>query len=359
MSECCGPSPSCCGGAAEEYPYSEAPYLSGSVSTLFGEVPAVATALTRADRLGTLRVRLGLRRGHYRIRPGLYAIGKPDDTTPVLVTANYKLSFDAVRSELAGRDAWLLVLDTQGVNVWCAAGKGTFGTDEVVRQIRETGLANVVGHFTVVLPQLGAPGVAAHEVRAATGFRVVYGPVRAADLPAFLNSQMHATPEMRRVRFGLADRLTVTGTELAIVRDPRVLAGAAALLLAATLGWLSFPTVLLALTAGLAGLLAGALLVPIALPWIPGRAFSLKGALAGTVAGLALLATAGRTIDTAGSIALVLGVATISSFSAMNYTGASTYTSLSGVLWEMRRAVPLQLIATVTALVALVVSALW
>ena len=357
MSECCGPS--CCGPVAEEYPYGEAPYLSGSVSTLFGEVPAVATALTRADRLGTLRVRLGMRRGHYRIRPGLYAIGQPDDSAPALVTANYKLSFDAVRSELAGRDAWLLVLDTQGVNVWCAAGKGTFGTDEVVRQIRETGLANVVSHFTVVLPQLGAPGVAAHEVRAATGFRVVYGPVRAADLPAFLDSGMRASAEMRRVRFSLADRLTVAGTELAIVRDTRVLAAAAVLLFAAALGWLPVPAVLLALAAGLAGLLAGALLVPMALPWIPGRAFSLKGALAGAAVGLALLATGGRTIDAAGSIALVLGVATISSFSAMNYTGASTYTSLSGVLWEMRRAVPFQVIAAVTALVALVVSVLW
>jgi hypothetical protein len=357
VSECCGPS--CCGTTPGEYFYGEAPYVSGSMRTLFGEVPVVATILTSADRLGVLRVRLGINRGHYRIRPGLYAVGAPDDTAPVLVTANYKLSFDAVRRELEGRDAWMLVLDTRGVNVWCAAGKGTFGTAEVVRQVRETGLANVVSHYTLVLPQLGAPGVAAHDVRTATGFRVVYGPVRAADLPAFLDDRMRATPEMRRVRFGLADRFAVTGTELSVLRDPKVLAGAAALMLAAALGLLPWAPVLLALGAGIAAVLAGALVVPLALPWIPGRAFALKGALAGAAVALAFVVFAGVTLDPAGSVALVLGVTAISSFAAMNYTGTTTFTSLSGVLWEMRRAVPLQAIGAAVALVALLVSIAW
>ena len=64
----------------------------------------------------------------YTVDPGLYALGKPDDSSPVLVTANYKMSFDRLREALPERDAWILVLDTKGVNVWCAAGKGTFGT---------------------------------------------------------------------------------------------------------------------------------------------------------------------------------------------------------------------------------------
>ena len=75
-------------------------------------------------------------------------------------------------------DAWILVLDTNGVNVWCAAGKGTFGTDELIRRIEATGLPEIVSHNRVIVPQLGGPGVAAHEVRKRSGFRVVYGPVR-------------------------------------------------------------------------------------------------------------------------------------------------------------------------------------
>jgi hypothetical protein len=357
VSGCCGPS--CCGTTPGEYLYGEAPYISGSMRTLFGEVPVVATGLTTTDRLGVLRVRLGINRGHYRIRPGLYAVGAPDDTAPVLVTANYKLSFDAVRRELEGRDAWMLVLDTRGVNVWCAAGKGTFGTAEVVRQVRETELSNIVSHYSLVLPQLGAPGVAAHDVRTATGFRVLYGPVRATDIPAFLDNRMRATPEMRRVRFGLADRFAVTGTELSVLRDPKVLAGAAALMFAAALGLLPWAPVLLALGAGIAAVLAGALVVPLALPWIPGRAFALKGAFAGAAVALALVAIADGTLDLAGGVALMLGVTTISSFAAMNYTGTTTFTSLSGVLWEMRRAVPLQAVGAAVALVALLVSIAW
>ena len=65
---------------------------------------------------------------NYKVDPGLYAIGNPNERSPVLVTANYKMSFDNLREALPGRDAWILVLDTRGINVWCAAGKGTFGT---------------------------------------------------------------------------------------------------------------------------------------------------------------------------------------------------------------------------------------
>lgn len=355
MSGCCGPS--CCGTQIDDYDYGPQTYVTGSVRTPFAEVPRVASELGTRDHYGALRVRLGFGRGDFRVRPGLYAVGEPDDRAPVLVTANYKLSFDALRASLGGREAWILVLDTRGVNVWCAAGKGTFGADELVRRVRDAGLENVVGHFTLVLPQLSAPGVAAHVVRAMTGFRVIYGPVRAADLPAFLAADMRATPEMRRVTFGTADRLTVAAVDFAVLRDPRVLGGVAALAAAAALGLIGREAVVLIIAAGLAGLLAGAVLVPLALPWIPGRMFALKGAIVGGVTALLLLVASHGVLDTAGSLALLLGVTSAASFVAMNFTGSSTFTSLSGVLYEMRRAVPLQMMAGTAALIALVVSA--
>ena len=93
-----------------------------------GPAPALSTTVTWRDVVGGWRVRWGMGRMRYLIAPGLYRIGNPDKQSPVLVTANYKLTVDAVRRELAGLSVWLLVLDTKGVNVWCAAGKGTFGT---------------------------------------------------------------------------------------------------------------------------------------------------------------------------------------------------------------------------------------
>src|SRR5512139_2025308 len=157
-----------------------------------GEVPRIRTGLTFRDRIGSIKVRFGVGRTNYRVSAGLYAVGNPGTGSPVLVSANYKLSFDRLRSSLSGRDAWILVLDTDGINVWCSAGKGTFGTDEIVRRVQDSSLDRFVSHRVLVVPQLGAPGVSAHEVRRRCGFRVEYGPVRAEDLPAYLDAGMKA-----------------------------------------------------------------------------------------------------------------------------------------------------------------------
>lgn len=356
MSECCPPSVPCCDDAPPpaDYEYGPQPFECGEVFTIAGPVPAVATGLTRPDLVGAWRVRLNIGRSRYRVRPGLYAIGEPDDAAPVLVTANYKLSFDAVRSAMAGRDAWLLVIDSRGINVWCAAGKGTFGTAEVVRRIRETNLAQVVSRLEIVVPQLGATGVAAHEVRAQTGFRVVWGPVRAEDLPAFLDADMQATAAMRRVEFGLADRLRLVGVELSVLWRPAVLAGALTIAAAAWVLSAWWPGALFAAAAlvgfSVAGVVAGAALTPALLPWLPGRMFALKGAVASAALAFglaALLVSAGGPAWLWGA---ALGATALGSFVAMNFTGSSTYTSPSGVELEMRRAIPAQLLGVVAAI---------
>ncbi len=119
------------------------------------EIPRVPTGLCFAERLGGWKVRWGLRRMKYAVEPGIYAVGNPDGDSVVLVSSNYKLSFDALRKELRGLDAWIIVLDTEGINVWCAAGKGTFGTDEIVSRIGLVELEKIVNHRKIILPQLG------------------------------------------------------------------------------------------------------------------------------------------------------------------------------------------------------------
>lgn len=322
-------------------------------------IPHVSTRLTRADVIGRWRVRLGIRRSDYRVSPGLYAVGAPGPESLVVATANYKLSFDALRSSLVGIDAWLLVLDTNGVNVWCAAGKGTFGTDELVRRIEAVGLSGVVSHQTVVLPQLGAPGVAAHEVRGRGGFRVVYGPVRAADLPAFIQSGMRATPEMRRVTFTMKERLTVIGVE--IVRALRIALPLIALVvlmvaLLAAVGVVNASWTWLAVVAPFAAALAAGLVaVPALLPWIPGRAFATKGAAVGAVAAVVALVAVRDQLSGAVMVAALLAATSLTSYLAMSFTGSTTFTSPSGVEKEMRRAIPLQLAALLVAVVLFLV----
>lgn len=322
-------------------------FVTGRVDTLVGPVPVVGTGLTWADRMGTLRIRVGIGRGSYRVDPGLYAVGEPDDTSPVLVSANYKLSFDALRRRLTGVDAWLLVLDTRGINVWCAAGKGTFSTDEVCRLVQGARLAMVVSHATLILPQLAAPGVSAPEVRRRTGFRALFGPVRAADLPAFLAAGMKATPEMRRVTFTMRDRLVLGPVEFFGALIQALWAVPVLFVLSGFGPWVFSAEAMLwrglaATAVFLIGGLAGAFVTPVLLPWLPGRAFSMKGAIAGAALAAATLAGWGRPLDAVTVAAVVLAMPAWSSWIAMNFTGSSTYTSPTGVEKEMRLAMPWQ-----------------
>ena len=78
------------------------------------------STVTLAHSWDHLLARWGYKRNEYRVEPGLYAMGTPTPDSPVLVTANYTLSFDALRSSLAGVEAYVLVLDTLGINVWLA-----------------------------------------------------------------------------------------------------------------------------------------------------------------------------------------------------------------------------------------------
>ena len=330
----------------------DAPWVDGSVHTAVGDVPRVRTALSARDHFGSVKARWGIGRMNYRVAPGLYAIGDPSADSPVLVSANYKMSFDRLRSALPGRDAWIMVLDTEGINVWCAAGKGAFGTDEIVRRVQSTALDRIVAHRTLIVPQLGAPGVSAHAVRRSCGFRVVYGPVRAEDLPAFLDAGLKAQPEMRRVRFDLGDRAVLIPVEVVSGGKYALLVAAALLLLGGlSSGGYSMASVRANGLAG-AGLILGAFLCsavlgPMLLPWLPGRAFSVKGAVLGLVIVGALTVVGGLTGSWLHIAARVFIVPTIASFIVMNFTGASTYTSLSGVLREMRFAVPAQIAGAV------------
>ena len=146
-------------------------YIIGDIDTTIGKVTQISTVWNRSDVWSTIRVRWSIGRMNYKVKQGLYAVGNPDKKSNIFVSANFKLSFDLLRKALSGIDAWILVLDTKGINVWCAAGKGTFGTKELTYRIKAHELEKLVDHRTIIVPQLGAVGVSAHEVKSKTGFR--------------------------------------------------------------------------------------------------------------------------------------------------------------------------------------------
>jgi hypothetical protein len=293
------------------------------------QIRAATSELTIRNRADHALARWRFNRAGHRVSPGLYALGRPGSASPVMVSANYTLSFDELRSALKGVDCYILVLDTKGINVWCAAGKGTFGTDELVSRIEKTGLSGVVGHRRLIVPQLGAPGVAAHLVKKRSGFRVVYGPCRAKDIPAFLNAG-EASDEMRNVRFPAADRLKLVPVEL-VGALPYALGAA---LLLGVIGGLQ------AAAAAAAATLAGIALFPILLPWIPTPNFSTKGFLLGAVVAAPfvaarLLGEGPLPARILWSLPYALMMPPTTAFLALNFTGSSTFTSRSGVRREI------------------------
>ncbi len=287
--------------------------------------------------------------GHV-VEPGLYLLGAPTQDSPVFVSANYTLSFDALRSSLVGHDAYILVLDTKGVNVWCAAGEGTFGTDELLKRIGSSGIAGIVRHRTLILPQLGAPGISAHLVLTGSGFRVEYGPVRARDLPEYLKNHK-ATPEMRRVRFPITDRLILTPIELEHIALPAIGAAIALYLLAGPIAAMAVVT----------AVLAGTVFFPALLPVIPTKDFSTKGLLLGLImaipfavnfVGIPFLPIWAQAFS--GIVPLLL-IPAVTAYLALNFTGCTTFTSRTGVKSEIFRYIPIMVFMAISGLVLAIV----
>jgi len=310
------------------------------------EIRTTTSTVTFANRLDHFLARWGWKRESHRVEPGLYRLGNPDPDSPVFASANYTLSFDALRSALAGLDAWILVLDTKGINVWCAAGKGTFGTEELVRRIGCSGLPGIVRHRKIIVPQLGAPGISWPEVMRRSKFLVEYGPIRAEDLPEYLKTHK-ATPAMRRVEFPLKERLVLTPVEF-------VHTALAMVILAVLLWYLAGPVAALA---AVSAVLAGTVLFPALIPYIPTKDFSAKGLILGLVIAIPYAVSFGTNptlpvwANVAGAAAALLIIPAVVAYFALNFTGCTTFTSRTGVKKEIFRYVPFMALMAGTGVV--------
>lgn len=328
-------------------------FLCGHLETKIGKIPRVESTLQRRDKFGHYRVRWNIGRDDFIVEPGIYALGNPDTESHVLVTANYKLTFDLLRQVLNGFSCWILVLDTKGINVWCAAGKGTFGTEELVDRIQASRLHDVVNHRRLIVPQLGATGVAAFRVKQYSGFSVQYGPVMLDDLPEFFSNGNKVHPDMRLKKFPLQERIVLIPVEIMQALRQGLPVILFFLLTAGLFGSSSFFTMLSIhglppSIAVLSGIVGGTILTPLLLPWIPGKAFSFKGAVCGLLLFvLVLLPLYGTDVQYSPlekSSWLFINLA-VSSWFGMAFTGASTFTSLNGVRKEMLIGMPLQFVS--------------
>lgn len=237
-----------------------------------------------------VRCRLGRFGAQSRVAPGLYALGRPDGGSPVLVTASYRLSFDLLRRDLGGIDCWILVLDTRGLGVASAAASGLFSTDELVTRVAASRLSRVVNHRTLILPARATAVIDGGLVAAHTGFAVRIGPGSSSDIPSFLANK---SPAKSR-GFGVLESLALTPVEAgrSLMRYPGF---AFAALLYAGLGpegvslGRAFAGSWPLLVLGLASVVCGSLFAPVLNALVPRIPLWVHGVVLGVAATAALL----------------------------------------------------------------------
>lgn len=335
----------------------------GETETISGRVPILSTEIFPFDKHWELLMRLGIKRDDYTVPVGVYAIGNPDIKSPVMVTGNYKLTIDKLRGNLIGIDTWLLVIDTKGVNVWCAAGKGTFSTEEVIFRIKKHKIGSLVDHKTVILPQLSAPGVSAWQVTKYTGFKVEFGPVHSGDIIKYFENGNTASDDMRRVRFGFISRMEVALVEaFSAIRYliPVFILFVFVRLIQGNMSILGvFGSSIKSTFAYLIAILIGTFVFPAVLPKLPFRMFSAKAGILGLIWSFFLVAFPGLfgfSRDMLTATSNILLSTSVISYLGLNYTGSTTFTSLSGVKKETMRALPVIGSAFILGLALIIVS---
>ncbi len=140
-------------------------------------------------------------------RTGLIRIGDPGRKSPVFLTGNFQLTVERVRRALRGIDAYLLVANSRGVNVWCAAAGGHLTNHDVVSVLKTSGIDQLVDDRRVILPQLAATGIEGKVILRKSGWRVVWGPVDARSIAEFLATGGKKTARMQVARFAWPQRL--------------------------------------------------------------------------------------------------------------------------------------------------------
>ncbi len=246
-------------------------------------------------------------------KPGLYAIGQPDASAPVLVTGNYDLTVRRLVRDTKGLDAYLLVVNSAGINVWCASGGGYFTADKIIAAMRASRLEEIVDHRQLILPQLCATGVDGDRIQSQAGWNVRWGPVYSKDIPAYLAAGQQKDDGIRWVHFPLKARLEIA---VAMWGFWGLFLGLVLLLINRRHLWV-----------GLGGALFFYLVTGAFFPWLPGRDGFRKGVFLAIVSMLVVL-IAGPWLgnwDALRTLNTTLGLGALALFAGADYQGGTPH----------------------------------
>ena len=287
----------------------------------------------------------------YAVEPGLYYTGdRYDPEAPLLVTANYHLTVFLVARRVRAFNARILVVDTDGINAWCSAGKGAFNNAAITAQLDRYPRTRLTQSkwLPMILPKVAFAGVDLRALRD-QNIKAIVGPIYAKDLPEYLAHPPYRDRDAERVHFGLQSRVFTWVPGL--IQYVGYSIKAAIVLFALEWAWgIEVPLGIVPVAAILG---TG---YPLLFPWLPGERFAVKGLWLGaaTAAGLVVAVADGWLAPSTlwAGVPFIFGAALLI---ALSYTGNSAVSNYSRVRAEIARFLPLDVAFFVASFAAFVI----
>jgi len=117
-----------------------------------------------------------------------YEVGEPDESSPVLVTSNWALTYFLVSSavEATKVPAYVCVKDSEGLGVLTAWAAGKFSGDSIGAFIKKCGIEDKVKHRKIVIPGKVARIKGELEDALNLEWEIIIGPRETTGIGAFL-----------------------------------------------------------------------------------------------------------------------------------------------------------------------------
>ena len=123
------------------------------------------------------------------VEPGLGVFGAVDESSPVMMTTNFALTYYTVASDIeSGKvSGYLIVVDTEGIAVDSAVAGRKLTAENAAEAIKESGVESKVKHRKLIIP--GKAARLSGEIEELSGWQVLVGPRDSSDIPKFLQEK--------------------------------------------------------------------------------------------------------------------------------------------------------------------------
>jgi acetyl-CoA decarbonylase/synthase complex subunit gamma len=121
-----------------------------------------------------------------QVEPKIYAIGEPDEKSPLMFTTNFSLTYYTVESDVeASRvPSYILVVDTEGTSVLTAYSGDKLNEKTVADAMAKNNVEKLVKHRKLIIP--GYVAVMSGKLEEATNWQVMVGPRESSMIPKYM-----------------------------------------------------------------------------------------------------------------------------------------------------------------------------